>query len=123
MPRFDGLADFRIAASQRLRDAEELLESPTLDAKAPGAGRRHLRGAMYLAGYAVECIAKAYLITLHAPLNTLGAVDAKLRKSDSDIPNLLSSAGHSIEMIVRFTDLDAVQNERQRRALGFVASA
>src|SRR5580658_20043 len=122
MPRHDGLADFRLAAAQRLKDAEELLEPPTLEPNGPLATRRHLRGAMYLAGYAVECITKAYLISMHAPLNTLSDVDAKLRRTTPEMPNLLSASGHSIEVVVRFTDLAAEQNEHQRRSLGFVAS-
>jgi hypothetical protein len=37
-----------------------------------------LRGSMYLAGYAVECILKAYLISINPPSRTLHEVDADL---------------------------------------------
>ena len=122
MPRFDNVHDFRKAAHHRLRDAQELLERPTLDAQAPDRDRRHLRGAMYLAGYSVECILKAYLVDMHRPLQTLSAVDAKLRASQPRMANLLSSEGHSIAVILGFTDLEAYQTELIRRQFGQLSS-
>ena len=60
MPFRDTIQDYRRSATRRLEDAKELLEPPTLDPQRSDADRRHLRGAMYLAGYAVECLVKAY---------------------------------------------------------------
>jgi hypothetical protein len=62
MVRFDSLADFVKSGPRRLRDAEELLETPTLFPHEAGSASRHLRGAMYLAGYGVECLVKACII-------------------------------------------------------------
>jgi hypothetical protein len=55
-------AQYDLAKVQQLRDAQELLAHPTADAFGTDAHDRHLAGAMYLAGYAVECVLKAYII-------------------------------------------------------------
>ena len=62
--KFDGHSEFLKAAPKRLKDARELLEAPSLDPNAADATYRHLCGAYYLAGYAVECVLKAYIILL-----------------------------------------------------------
>lgn len=59
--------DFRLASQRHLKDAVELLEQPTSDASAPDASIRHLVGAMYLAGYAVECKLKEFLFRRFGP--------------------------------------------------------
>jgi hypothetical protein len=122
MPRFDGGSEFRKVASHRLRDAQELLQPPTLDPNGGNRSTRHLRGAMYLAGYAVECILKAYLIDMYRPLSTLAQVDAKLRRLDAALPNLLSAEGHRIAVILRHTDLEVYQGDLQRLQFGQIAS-
>lgn len=76
---------------------------------------------MYLAGYAVECIVKAHLISRHDPLKTLAQVDAKLRKSEPDFPNLLGAAGHSISILLRYTDLEAYFDDQLRQAFGAIS--
>ena len=63
MHRFDTLEDYLNAGRMRLRDAQELLEQPSYYPDDKLAATRHLRGAVYLAGYAVECALKAYIIT------------------------------------------------------------
>lgn len=123
MARYDSIYDFRKVAIHRLRDAFELLEPPSRDVNTSDASSRHLRGSMYLAGYAVECILKAYLIGMHSPLKTLSEVDLKLRKNDPEMPNLLSAQGHSISTILRFTDLEAYQDALQRRQFGQIAGS
>jgi len=55
-------AQYELAKVQQLSDARELLAHPTENAFASDAHERHLVGAMYLAGYAVECALKEYLI-------------------------------------------------------------
>lgn len=52
---YQGRTDLRKAARKRLGDAKELLQS-----KEP-----HGQGAMYLAGYAVECKLKAIAMEIH----------------------------------------------------------
>jgi HEPN domain-containing protein len=53
------LSDFQQSARKRLADAYELLEPPSRDKR---RSRQHQDGAVYLAGYAVECALKAFLI-------------------------------------------------------------
>jgi hypothetical protein len=64
--KYDGHSELLKAAPKRLRDAQELLEEPTLEPHGSDADCRHLCGACYLAGYAVECVLKAYVIRLLA---------------------------------------------------------
>jgi len=54
--------EYALASQQQLTDATELLEHPTCDAFGTDAHDRHLVGAMYLAGYAVECALKGFLL-------------------------------------------------------------
>lgn len=62
MARLETRPQYVFAAQQQLADAAELLQHPTLDAFDGSAHSRHLAGAMYLAGYAVECSLKEYLL-------------------------------------------------------------
>jgi hypothetical protein len=56
---FSKIADQRKAAFKRLRDAVKLLNCPPGDDDWLEEKGLHARGAMYLAGYAVECKLKA----------------------------------------------------------------
>lgn len=110
MPFRDTIQDYRQSAARRFEDAQELLQSPTRDVQRSDADRRHLRGAMYLAGYGVECLTKAYLIR-HMDAQTLaGAVD-KLNQRHHDrgllpVENIArSAAGHKILYLSQLTDL------------------
>src|SRR5687767_1478938 len=89
MPRHDGASEYRRVAHHRLNDAQELLEQPSRSVKLGDPASRHLRGAMYLAGYAVECILKAYIIAQSA-CRTLSDVD----------PNLTKAAGHNLDQLL-----------------------
>ncbi len=62
--RYDGHSQLVKAGPRRLQDAQELLETPTLEPNRSDAQYRHLCGAHYLAGYAVECLLKVYVILL-----------------------------------------------------------
>lgn len=62
MPDFDNISDLVKSGPRRLQDAEELMQPPTHDRQRSDAQTRHLRGAMYLSGYGVECLLKAYLV-------------------------------------------------------------
>lgn len=112
MPFRDTIQDYRRSATRRLEDAKELLQPPTLDPERSDSKRRHLRGAMYLAGYAVECLLKAYLIQfVNAP--TLGAaVDSlnvqRRQKNLEPVENIArSAAGHKVLYLLQLTDLPA----------------
>lgn len=62
--QYDGRSELLKAAPKRLDDAWELLEAPTRNPERSDADYRHLCAAYYLAGYAVECVLKAYVILL-----------------------------------------------------------
>ena len=56
---YETLKDFQQCTRKRLADAYELLEPPSRDQRRI---RQHQDAAVYLAGYAVECALKAFLI-------------------------------------------------------------
>jgi len=60
--KYDGYSELFKAAPKRLCDAQELLEAPTREPNTGDASYRHLCAAQYLAGYAVECVLKTYII-------------------------------------------------------------
>lgn len=110
MPFRDTIQDYRRSATRRLEDARELLEPPTFDAQRSDADRRHLRGAMYLAGYAAECLVKAYLIQhMNAP-TLVAAVDAlnnqRQQRGLEPVERIArSAAGHKILYLLQLTNL------------------
>jgi hypothetical protein len=104
MPEHDGVSEYRKVAQQRLDDARELLEPPSRQSRIGNPSLRHLRAAMYLAGYSVECILTCYIITRHPPARTLDEVD----------PALLTTAGHSLDLLLARTDLEAGLGELRR---------
>ena len=105
MAEFDGVSEYHQSGLRRLRDAEELLQPPTLLPNESGAETRHLRGAMYLAGYAVECALKEYLLAQDSEVSLAGWLE-KRRASDREAPNLLSAEGHDIALLISLTDLE-----------------
>lgn len=110
MPFRDTAIEYKRAAGSRLNDALELMEGPTRDAQRSDSDRRHRRGAMYLAGYAVECLLKAYLIQ-QMNAQTLGdATEALDRRrtgrGSPPIRNILRTAvGHKIAYPLALTNL------------------
>ncbi|MCE5240368.1 hypothetical protein LLH23_18030 [bacterium] len=70
MAKLETQAEYQLASQQQLRDAAELLQPPSLDPGGADAMTRHLVGAMYLAGYAVECGLKEFLLRRFGPLVT-----------------------------------------------------
>ncbi len=109
----DRLSDFVKSGPRRLKDAEEMMEPPTADAARSDARIRHLRGAMYLAGYAVECLLKAYLIEQEGCRSLSEAqmvINARrTRQSQLPIQRIANSAaGHSIYYLVGLTDISTL---------------
>lgn len=104
---FDGASQFHKAALRRLRDAEELMQTPTLLADESGASLRHLRAAVYLAGYAVECVVKVYLISRVSGAQTLSQALQSRRTRGEALPDLSSAAGHNLALLLSATDLEA----------------
>ncbi len=110
MPQHARLSDFVKSSPRRFQDALELMEQPTASGTRSDAATRHLRGAMYLAGYAVELLLKAYLIEQERS-QSIQEAQGKINKRRSDhseppIKNIATTAaGHSIEYLIRLTDL------------------
>ncbi len=137
MAEHDGLSQYRKAAARRLRDAEELLQPPSLASEEQGADTRHLRGAVYLAGYAVECVLKAYIISQAASAMSLAEAGEERRRAGEErrrageerrrageerrrageqVPNILGADGHDLRLLLSLTDLEErfTDNARKR---------
>ena len=116
MAEHDGLSQYRKAAARRLRDAEELLQPPSLASEEQGADTRHLRGAVYLAGYAVECVLKAYIISQAASAMSLAEAGEERRRAGEQVPNILGADGHDLRLLLSLTDLEErfTDNARKR---------
>ena len=106
MAEYDGLTQYRKSAARRLRDAEELLQPPSLALEEQGAETRHLRGAVYLAGYAVECILKAYIISQSGSAMSLADVVEERKQAGEQMPNILGADGHNLSLLLSLTDLE-----------------
>ena len=110
MPFRDTVQDYKHSAGRRLEDAKELLEVPTLDPQRSDAGSRHLRGAMYLAGYAVECLVKAYFVQQRNAQTLAAAVEALNRQRQQQGKEPVdqiarTAAGHKIQYLLQLTNL------------------
>lgn len=119
MPFRDTVQDYKRSAFRRLEDARELLEAPTFDPQRSDASRRHERGAMYLAGYAAECLLKAYLIqqmnaqTLSAAVSALN--EQRERRGLEPVENIArTAAGHKIFYLLQLTNLPQYPGYDQR---------
>lgn len=97
--------DFRDAAIARLQDAEELIQMPSIRPNEHGALTRHSNGAKYLAGYGVECIFKAYLLT-NNKCSTLPDVIEKLRRQGKQPKDITGRDGHNLSHLYILTDLE-----------------
>lgn len=116
MAEYDGLSQYRKSAPRRLRDAEELLQPPRLDPQEQGANQRHLRAAIYLAGHALECLLKAYIVGRQPPSLTLSDAVAARRAVGEQIPNILGAEGHCLTTLLSLTDLEVtLQNTEERQ--------
>ena len=120
MAEYDGFSEYRKVAKRRMRDAEELLQPPSLAAAEQGAETRHLRAAVYLAGHAVECILKAYLIDRQPPAQTLSEAVTIRRAAGEVVPNILGDEGHRLPLLLVLTQLEPflIANEDRRRDWG-----
>ena len=114
MPQFDRRSDYAKSGLHRLRDAEELMQTPTFLPNESGAKTRHFRGAMYLAGYGVECLLKSYLIRQEAggvEKTSLGEVrdkisERRIRRGGEAIRDICGVAGHNTAYLLGLTDLE-----------------
>ena len=105
MAEFDGISEYLKAAIQRLEDALELLQPPTLYPNRSDAKTRHLRGAMYLAGYALECIIKAYIITRFKAQTLEEAIRIAPASKRRLMKKLNTVDGHNLRLLISLTDM------------------
>ncbi len=101
MPYTETEADFRRVAPTHLANAFKLLERPLSDLCACTHCETHVLGAMYLAGYAVECILKAYLI------RKLGKTywDDAVSELHQQGINVKGGRGHSLQTLLNASEL------------------
>ncbi|HCU34749.1 MAG TPA: hypothetical protein DGT21_04660 [Armatimonadetes bacterium] len=126
MLRHDSVRDYAAVGPQRLADAYELLEQPTWENSADDAGHRHLRAAVYLAGYAVECALKAYIVSREFPGDRSGrrtlSETIVRRTQRGDAPQLSGRRTHNLTLLLRASHLERAMehNERIKRQWGML---
>ena len=120
MAAFDGYSDLRRSGLQRLRDAEELLQQPSLQV-AGEPRERHLQGAIYLSGYGVECLIKVYIILNITQTSRLSDARDQLQARDATVPDICSAAGHNLRRLLSLTDLEAHMGTSHRAAFDLSA--
>ena len=108
MAEFDGVSEYLKAAVQRLEDAQELLQAPTLHRNRSDAATRHLRGAMYLAGYAIECAIKAYIITRLKAQTLEEAIRIAPASKRRQMKKLNTADGHNLRLLISLTDMESL---------------
>ncbi len=109
MLEYDGISELIKAAPRRLADARELLEQPSRNPNGSDAAFRHQCGSIYLAGYAVECLLKAYIIdrtdaVRRTKTQTWSEVLAYRRKTGKK-PDLSGAKSHDLGLLLRACDL------------------
>lgn len=93
-------------AMHRLRDAEKLMELTNSSSAAQKATRLYRRGALYIAGYGVECMLKAYIIHSYN-CKTLSEAAEKIRQNGIRVGQIdKGSAGHNISHLFDISLLD-----------------
>lgn len=107
MAEYDGILQFRSVGIRRLRDAEELLQPPTIDPYSSDANTRHLRTAVYLAGYSIECVLKEYIISRTPPAMTLDEALRIRAEKGLSVISVNSAEGHNLSALLKLTDLEA----------------
>jgi len=106
----DTAEQYRRVALRRLEDAHELMEVPTRNPARSDAKTRHIRGAVYLSGYAIECLLKSYLIkqwnaqTLNEAVELLDK--RRAHQGQAPVENIIrTAAGHRLVYLLQITDL------------------
>ncbi len=120
MAEFEGISEFRKVAPQRIKDAKRLLEL-AINSQQQGAGIQHLRSAVYLAGYGIECILKSYIIDRQPPAKTLSEAMNRRRSNGEQLtgeqlPDIQGAKGHHLPLLLLLTDLEeALDNAPDRK--------
>ena len=105
MAEYDGISHYDRSGQMRLRDAEELLQPPTLFPQESGANRRHHIAACYLAGYSVECSLKMFLL-IENQETSLSSLLSKWEREGRVVPNLIGKEGHQLNTLIGLTSLE-----------------
>jgi HEPN domain-containing protein len=105
MPAYETKSDYVEVAARHLCDAQKLMAlapfCPSASACPGPVQAQHFVGAMYLAGYAVECTLKAYLLVQYGR-GTFSEVQAILRKAG---PALRGAHAHALTRLLDVSDL------------------
>ena len=116
MPRYDSQMQFAKVAKVEprcLRNVHALLTHRDAADAEQGADTRHLRSAIYLAGYCVECILKTYIIAKVPRAQTLSQAIEHLRERGKEVPNLLSAEGHNLYLLMALIGLEPILETNQ----------
>ncbi len=93
-------------AMHRLRDAEKLMELTNSSSGAQKAIRLYRRRAIYIAGYGVECMLKAYMIHTYN-CKTLSEAADRIRQNGISVGQIdKGSAGHNMIHLYNISLLD-----------------
>jgi hypothetical protein len=118
MLRYDSVRDYIAVAPQRIADAYELLQQPTWKPDAHNAGHRHLRAAVYLAGYAVECALKTYIVTVEFQCDRSHrrrfSEAVARRKERGEAPALSGRRTHNLVLLLRASRLETAMGTEER---------
>lgn len=105
MAEFDHVRNFERAAMRHMQDAEKLLLLSSEKVAKPLDHLRHLPGAVYLSGYAIECVLKQFLILMEPPSLYLEDAIAVKRKRGEAVPDLVGASGHDLNLLLNLTRL------------------
>lgn len=117
MTEYNSISHYARVAPQRLQDAEELLQPPSLPVRSKQEQSRHLRGAVYLAGYSVECVLKQYIISHEPNAETLEEALQARRDRGENVPDIQGVAGHDLNLLFRLTELAAALDADKNRKI------
>ena len=111
---YDGITELLKAAPKRMDDARELLEQPSREQNRSDSAYRHNCGAQYLAGYAVECVLKAYIIDRtdaerRVRTRTWSEV-LEFRRKNRKLPDLSGAKSHDLGKLLQASNLSAIMD-------------
>ena len=118
MAEFDHFSAYWKSGPHRLRDEEELLQQPTFMPAEQGADTRHLKGAVYLAGYGVECVLKAFIISRQRGCQTLAQARDSIRRKGNEIQDICTARGHDLQYLFHLTGLGIHMDVSRRKQFG-----
>ncbi len=120
MAEYDGISEFLKVAPQRIQDAKKLMEGVASTPQRQGIATQHLRAALYLSGYAIECVLKAYVIDRQPSTRTLTEAMNRRRSAGEQLrgeplPDIQGARGHNLPLLLLLTDLEAALDSNRDR--------